>query len=295
MLKTINIIGVQPGPRLLITGGVHGDEFEPMAAIRQLAQAIDRHELSGALILIPVVNEAAFNRGQRTAADGLDLARTCPGTIRGTVTQRAAAFLNDAIRTADFYIDLHTGGTTLSIFPLAGYMLHSDADILDRQREMARAFNLPVIWGTDATLDGRSLSVARDARVPAMYVEHGGAAVCSPSAVDAMVTGCLNVLGSLGMLPRPGIPSSRVRWVVEDPRPGSGHLQQSHPAPVGGFFQPTVALGDIIVAGQPIGHVCDPLGEHCEVVTARVSGLVLALRTFPSVALGDSLVVILEI
>jgi hypothetical protein len=31
------------------------------------------------------------------------------------------------IRSADYYIDLHTGGTEFSIYPLAGYMLHPNA------------------------------------------------------------------------------------------------------------------------------------------------------------------------
>ena len=35
-LKTVTIQAADVGPHLLITGGVHGDEFEPMAAIRRL-------------------------------------------------------------------------------------------------------------------------------------------------------------------------------------------------------------------------------------------------------------------
>ena len=48
---------------------------------------------------------------------------------------------------------------------------------------MARAFNLPLIWGTDASLEGRSLSVARDAAVPAIYAEYLGGGVFSPFAL----------------------------------------------------------------------------------------------------------------
>jgi predicted deacylase len=41
----------------------------------------------------------------------------------------------------DGYIDLHTGGTELAVLPMACYMLHSDATVLEQQRPMARAFN----------------------------------------------------------------------------------------------------------------------------------------------------------
>ena len=69
----------EPGPHLLITGGVHGDEFEPMAAIRRLIGPLRAGRIRGRVTLVPVVNEPAFRRGQRTAEDGLDLARTLPG------------------------------------------------------------------------------------------------------------------------------------------------------------------------------------------------------------------------
>src|SRR5688500_311573 len=122
------ITGHNPGPHLLITGGVHGDELEPMAAIRRLMREIRPDELSGHVTLVPVVNEPAFRRGHRTAEDGLDLARTCPGKADGSVTERIAFALSELIRTANYYIDLHTGGTRLTVLPLTGYTLHRSAD-----------------------------------------------------------------------------------------------------------------------------------------------------------------------
>src|SRR5688572_6828926 len=140
-LAALEFVGKQPGLHLLVTGGVHGDEFEPMEAARQLAASIDTENLNGRLTIIPVVNEAAFLRGQRTAEDGLDLARTCPGRADGSITEQIAHAISGLIRKADFYIDLHTGGLLFRILPLTGYTLHPDPRILDRQREMARAFN----------------------------------------------------------------------------------------------------------------------------------------------------------
>ena len=55
--------GTADGPHLLITGGVHGDEFEPMPAIRRLFREVDPASLRGKLTLVPIVNEAAFLRG----------------------------------------------------------------------------------------------------------------------------------------------------------------------------------------------------------------------------------------
>lgn len=265
-----------------------------MAAIRRLIHQWPADDLRGRVTLIPVVNEAAFRRGARTADDGLDLARVCPGDPHGSITLRIAHALSERIREADYYIDLHTGGTPMQILPLAGYVLHADASVLDVQRRMARAFNLPVVWGTSAHLPGRSLSVARDANVPAIYTEYGGGGICRPEAIEAYVEGCLNVAAALGMIERRGV-VDRVEYVVEDDRPESGHLQIQHPAPVEGFFEPAVALGDAIEAGQTLGWVVDSLGERRVAVAANETGRVLLLRTFPRVAPGDTLGVILPI
>ena len=282
------------GPHLLVTGGVHGDEFESILAIRRLIRFFSSEEplVHGRLTLIPVVNEAAFLRGHRCGDDGLDLARTCPGRRDGSPTEQVAAALSEEIRHANFYIDLHTGGTELSVFPLAGYCLVPDPSILEKQRRMARAFNLPVIWGTSANLEGRSLSVARDAGVPAIYAEYLGSATCTDEGVEAYFAGVLNVMADLGMIHR-SLPPSRVEQVVEDDRPGSGHMQVSHPAPMDGCFSPAISLGDPVVKGQPVGQVLDLIGEVNLPVLAEENGRVIVLRTFPRVSHGDSVAVIL--
>lgn len=292
-LKTITSKAAQEGPHLLITGGVHGDEFEPMAALRRLAGPELPPLQRGQLTLVPVVNEPAFLRGHRTGDDELDLARTCPGDPHGSVTEQIAHQLSELIQRADYYIDLHTGGTTLQVLPLAGYVLHPQQDILDQQRAMAQAFNLPIIWGTDHRLPGRSLSVARDCGVPAIYTEYLGGGQSDPAGVDAYVQGCLNVMGSLGMIDHEQ-PPSKVCHVVEDPREHSGHMQICHRSPMTGFFQPTIQLGDHITAGMPLGTVCDLVGERRETVLAEQTGLVIVLKTFPRVSEDEALAVILE-
>ena len=94
-------------PHLLITGAVHGDEFEPVAAIQRLIEQFDSDEGLGAIFrgtvtFVPVVNEAAFLRGHRCADDGLVLARVCPGRIDGSITERTVKALSDLIESADF-------------------------------------------------------------------------------------------------------------------------------------------------------------------------------------------------
>ncbi len=294
MLHTIEIAGASAGPKLLITGGVHGDEYEPMVACRKLAELLKPDVLRGKVTIVPCVNVAAFERGTRTADDGLDLARTCPGKVDGRPTERVAHALSELIRAADYYIDLHTGGVAYELFPLAGYTLHRDPQILEAQRRMARAFNLPLIWGTSPNLHGRSLSVARDAGVPAIYAEYGGGSVCSPKGTAAYVEGCLNVLAEFGMLDR-ARPQNGVLYVKEDPRDGSGHLQLGHPSPQTGIFEACVALGDRVTQGDRIGTVFDVGGSIAADITANASGIVIMLPGLPRVVKDQATAMIVEV
>jgi predicted deacylase len=281
------------GPNLLITAGVHGDEYEGMVAIRELITHIDPTQLRGQLTLVPVVNESAFDLRVRAGEDGLDLARTCPGRADGSLTERVAHELASPINNADYYIDLHTGGSIMQVDPLVGYNLVSDPKILDTQRRMARAFGLPIIWGTSADLDGRSLSVARDAGVPAIYTEYLGGRPCSDTGVQAYYEGCLNVMAELEMIEaRPSSPPPEFN--VEDSRPASGHMQICHPSPADGYYETSVKLGQTVNQRQVIGHVLDPLGQSPHPIFAEHSGRLIVLRTSPSVKEGDSLAVILE-
>ncbi|HUG20170.1 MAG TPA: M14 family metallopeptidase [Planctomycetaceae bacterium] len=337
MAHSLNIrefSGQTDGPHLLITGGVHGDEFEPMAAIRRLIELFETKDESvagfrGRVTLIPIVNEAAFLRGHRCAEDGLDLARTCPGRPDGSATERTAHALSEQIRQTDYYIDLHTGGTEYSVSPLSGYVLHQNPQVLDIQRRMAKAFNLPIIWGTAPNLEGRSLSVARDANVPAIYCEYlGGITIPKfvssggttdrdmidamyqqktgdrQGAIDDYVEGCLNVMGELDMIDGDP-PVSRVEYVAEDPTPNSGHMQVCNPSPARGYFESAVNLGDAIEAGDLIGtvygfhneysHSIDDLNrDEAYPIVSSQTGLVLTLRALPLISKGESVAVILD-
>lgn len=280
------------GPTLLVIAGVHGDEFEGPAACRRLIAETDPDALSGNLHIIPMANESACRCRARCGSDGLDLARTFPGRADGSITERVAHALSGIIREASAFIDLHSGGTIMEVAPLSGYMLVQDAGVLERQRDLAKAFGLPLAWGTSASLDGRSMSEARDAGIPAIYAEYLGGARCSEEGVAAYVEGCRRVMAFLGMIdsmpPAPLVPQC-----VEDTSPGSGHMQICHPSPMEGIFVPAVQLGEELRRGQPLGVVVDYLGIEQRPIPAERDGRVIVLRTYPRVDAGESVGVIL--
>ena len=62
-LPTILINGKQNGPVVNLHAGIHGDEFEGIRAIWQVAEQLRPENLSGAIIATPIVNTSAYAAG----------------------------------------------------------------------------------------------------------------------------------------------------------------------------------------------------------------------------------------
>lgn len=277
------------GPHVLITAGVHGDEYEPILVANALNTGLREMLKVGKVTIIPMVNPSAYYQSSRYGADGLDLARTCPGSEEGSATEIAAYHLSQCIEEADFYIDMHTGGAIFDIFPLCGYLLHPDLLVLKKQQAMARAINLPLIWGTEPSPKGRSLSVALKANVPAIYLEYGGGTTARREVVEAYYNSCLKVLSHLGMVESAKhFTDNNIYW-LEDHSIDQGNLQIKMPASRAGIFVASVKLGDFISKGSIWGTITDPLNNVEEVVRADADGLVFLLRTHARVKTGESL------
>ena len=145
-------------------------------------------------------------------------------------------------------------------------------------------------------MNGRSLSVARDANVPSLYAEYLGGGGCAPEGVQAYVDGCRRVARELGMLaeaPPAQLDPAQV-LTVEDERVGSGHMQVNLPAPREGFFAPDVRLGQRVRRGERFGVVSDVPGNDAVEVHVPHDGIVIVLHTFARVEAGECLGVVLE-
>jgi predicted deacylase len=277
------------GPIVLITAGVHGDEYEPIIAAQQLIGLLANKLIVGKVLIIPCVNSTAVELHTRYGDDGLDLARVCPGNPNGSSTERDAAEISELIKHSDYLIDLHTGGRILDIFPMAGYMLHTSEVVLAKQREMAKAFGLPMIWGTEDSPNGRTLSVARDAMVPAIYVEYGGGSTVRQEIIQSYTAGCLALLTYLKMIDDEVKETTSPKYWVEDPTPQNGHLQSKMPSPIDGIFVPNKSVGDDINEGELVGQIIDMQSGNKIPIYAQETGIILFLRCDAVVKKGDSL------
>ena len=74
------ICGVEDGPTILITAGVHSAEYVGIQAAMELAKEFQPEELKGNVIIIPLVNVSGFEHRTMSMVyeDGKNLNRVFP-------------------------------------------------------------------------------------------------------------------------------------------------------------------------------------------------------------------------
>jgi predicted deacylase len=274
---TVQVVrGKRPGPTLFISAAIHGDEINGVEIIRRVLQQKTLKNLRGTLLAIPIVNVYGFLNHTRYLPDGRDLNRSFPGSAKGSLTGRVAhTFVQEIVSKCSHGIDLHTGSRHRSNFP------QIRADLDDPQaRTMTEAFGVPL--AIDAKIrDGSLRACAGDAGIPVLLYEAGEALRFEEVYIRAGVKGIINVMRSIGMLPK-------TRSKRTPPSPVISDQTSWVRAPESGILRTFVPLGGKVVTGQTIAMVADPLGTMETAILAPNDGMVIGRTNLPLVYEGDA-------
>lgn len=281
VLKVWKCVGAKTGPTVLITAGIHGDEYEGPAAVMKLTETLLPEEVSGTVIAIPVVNPLAFAAGSRTTPeDGLNLARVFPGNSNGSVTERlASAIFNEYVSRANYLIDLHSGGVEYLFVPLAGFYGEPVRD--NPSYCAALRFGLPVLWQLPRT-DGVLSNEASRRGIVAIGHEYLGAGQLSVEGVSSYVNGVYSCLRYWRVLE--GIERSQPYYA--DVYQGDWQL-----SPCDGLFVAHCKLGDRLERGAHVAEIVMIGGGSTRLIAAS-EGTVLGLRSKAYIRTGNWAVLI---
>jgi len=112
------IHGAHPGPRVWLSGAIHGDEINGVDIIRRVIEQLDPGELRGSVIAVPIVNVFGFINQSRYLPDRRDLNRSFPGSPRGSLAGRIAhLFMKHVVSNCSYGLDLHTGSNNRTNLP----------------------------------------------------------------------------------------------------------------------------------------------------------------------------------
>jgi uncharacterized protein len=269
------IRGRKPGPKLLVTAGVHGAEYSSIEAARRLT-ALDPDRLSGELTILPVLNIKAFWSHQPyiNPLDGKNINRVFPGDPNGTASDRLAAWLvQTAMAGMDGYVDLHCGDIIEALLPFA---IYSDGDA--RSGELAKASGFAHVVRSSAS--GHSYGAASKMGIPGVLLESGGNGLWSEDSVGLLETGVELIMAKLDMLG--DVTESRTT-----PRVCQMAVTK---APVSGYWHPAVTPGATVERGAAVGIIHDLVGLGKRTILAEHSGPILYHVTSLAISEGEPLV-----
>jgi predicted deacylase len=268
--------GSMDGPTLLVTGGVHGDEYEGPAAIHQFMKKLDPSGVAGTVIGIPVVNLTAWrNRSRFSATDGVDLNRTFAQSIAPEHSKRLAEFVfDDFVKRCDVLIDLHSGGQRMDHLPLIGWYRNADG----RAESLARRFHPDMHpWLVPDAAGVLSYEAHRIGKVAFGAEWHGGGTL-DLSGARALAEGLGRTMNLLGMTTQGEEVQPDMRQAIE-----GDYITTDY----SGLFMPNVALGQTVEVNQTIGMIYDELGIEVSSIRSNAKGIIAALPHLSYVIAGE--------
>jgi len=267
------IHGKKKGPCLVVLSALSGVELNGLEIANRLYEIVNPDEISGTLIIIPIVNIYALTYHPSTLPNGMNLSDCFPGDENGTFGERIAHLVTEVIlKKADYCIELDTGEVNHNILPqVYCNFAHAEA------KQLAKAFQTPVITNVDIT-DNTIRQTTEELKIPLLVYQAGEAARFNEDAIVLGVNGIKNVMRAINMLPKEAtkkidpIFSRDEAWIV------------SHK---GGILYHELALGEIIKKNQIIGKIKDPFGsDEPESIKAPKEGIVVGINSAPLIHEG---------
>lgn len=263
------------GPVILLMGGVHGDESNGVAIVRDIIRKGLNKPKRGTIICIPVFNVFGYLNQRREFPDGRDLNRMFPGDPKGSLAgQFAYNFAKEIAPLADYVLDFHTGGASRENYPNVRVVLGQEKTV-----ELAKVFGAPFIVNSKYIAKSiRDLFNKLDKTI--LLFEGGKSLALDDFVIKCGVDGAVNVMRHLRM--QDGKAKTRTKPVI---------IKKSKwiRAPYSGLFQSLVKNGSKVTKKTVIGRISDPYGEFEKEIRAPFDCYIFGLNTAPIVYKGGAL------
>ncbi len=268
----------KPGPIVLITAGIHGDEVNGVEIVRQIISKGINKPKKGTIICIPVINVFGFIHMDREFPDGRDLNRVFPGGKSGSLASRVAhKLMTEIVPHADLILDFHTGGADR--FNAAQIRIIKNEVVLD---ELAQIFGAPIIYYTK-NLNKSFRNTCYKLGIPMLLFEGGKSFHIDNNVTNTGVNGTKRILNHLGMLNR--------NFKVSKPKKScikildSKWIRANH----SGMFKASVDVNTFVKKGDVLGHITDPYGSFNHFVKAPNNGYIFNVNESPIIYQGDAI------
>jgi uncharacterized protein len=282
--------GANPGKRVILVSGVHGDEMSSVHTVQTVMNQLDPQVMSGTVMAVTDISSPALEGMQRRwpnqgrGIDLIDMNREWPGNENGATapSRHAGLLFNRLLRpNADFAIDFHTGTTGFDVtaFNIAGM------DVPE-VKAMVELYPVSQIFDNHV-YPGVLHNAFMDVGIPSFTPEIGAARVLNLEMISPFVEGTMNVLKHHGILAGPmGRTGKDVDVFI-------GNSALPILAAQGGLVEHLVKLNDKVETGQKLAIQRNSFGEVVAEYTSSVAGEVTGQRSDAMSEPGNPLVFIL--
>ncbi len=279
LVPVIVVKGANPGPRLMLTAGIHGDELNGIAVLHRLAASIDPATLSGTITLVPGLNPPGLMQSARQwtpdwSRSAPNLNREMPGKEGGSaIADFAGRLWSRLIRpNADTAVDLHTQSRGTA------YMMYVFAST-PRTRRMGELVG-PDIIKMDKGDKGTVENTLTDDGVSAITLELGRPEIFDDTMIVRAEAGLINLMRELKMLPGKVTPPPARLFVAND--------IMAARATRAGWMRLLLPIGSPVKKDQPLAEIRDAFGTLLETVAAPVEGRINMVATDPRTDQGGT-------
>ena len=258
------LCGMQEGPTVLISAGIHNAEYVGIQAAIELSNELDVNELRGNVILLPLANRSGFENRTMSMVyeDGKNLNRVFPGDAEGSPAERLAHTIFDVfIRHVDYYIDLHSGDGFEALMPYAYYLGEASGE--QRAREMIECVNTRY-YVRSRCRTGGAYNLASTHGIPSVLIERGQLSLFSREEIEADKADVRNILRRVGVLPGD--------YTVY---PKTELSEFSDDAPCTGCWYPEKRVGEWFCKGEKLGEIRDYFGRSLFTEYAPCDGILI--------------------
>ncbi|MCA0349297.1 MAG: succinylglutamate desuccinylase/aspartoacylase family protein [Flavobacterium sp.] len=268
----------KPGPTVLFSAGLHGDEINGVEIVRQLITQKINKPSCGTIICIPVLNVFGFVNQSRQFPDGRDLNRVFPGSKGGSLASRFAYYiLKEVIPHVDYIVDFHAGGASRFNAPQIR-IVPNDAEL----KALSEVFNAPFgLYSKNISGSFRNACTKLGKKI--LLFEGGKSAHIDLHITREGIEGSKRFLEHLDML------SSKQKTIL--PKKNTIYIKKSSwiRANSSGMFHVEVKINAFVNKGQLLATISDPYGKVEHKVKAPNSGYIINVNDASIVYQGDAI------
>lgn len=262
--------GAEDGPTLVVQAGLSGLEIEPAAILPKVVEDIDPADVSGTLVMVPLMNTSGFEFEQVNAAwDDKNLNEIGRGDAEGTVSEQMVhEYFEEVLDPADAVVDIHTG----ALWSYNRYAGVFDVGDVDASRDLAVAVGLPQVlvghpddgsMAYEAASDGTAVVSAQIGGGPGLYDHRQGD-------MDRVRKAVFNSMKHLEMIDGDTEPDEDSVSVIEC------HTVLEPTGERGMVFIDKEKRGSQVSGGEQIGYVRHPFeGDVLEEIAVPRDGVML--------------------